>query len=373
VELIEPRPAVTTLGTRWRLAFFALAVATSVVALDQRHAFTRPTSALAYAALVVAAFAAATFGHVPKLLLVAAVLGGVTGLLLHPAQIDVAPFLLVFLVADLAEVGAVSALAGLASVGLVVALDAAGRFDGSAVWVLGIAFGWAGSVAVRAQMRLVDQLHARQGELVTRAALEERQRIAREVHDVVAHSLTVTMLHLSAARLSLDDDPAEAHESLVQAERAGRESLDEIRRSVGLLSTAQSSRARPMPTACDIAALVGELRDAGLAVQLDVAGDTAGLPADVGLALYRVAQESLANAAKHAPGAPVDVTLHVGPVGTRLSVSNACTAILPEPATKGGGAGIPGMQQRAASVGGTLRSGPTRGGWSVELRVPAAT
>jgi signal transduction histidine kinase len=375
VDVTEPRPDLTALGARWRLAFLTLAVATAVIALAQRHAFTQPSWSLAYAALVVAAFVAATFAPVPKPLLVAAVIGGVAGLLLHPTQIDVAPFLLVFLVADLADTGAFSAVAGLASVGLLIGLDAAGRFSGSAVWVLGVAFGWAGGIAVCAQMRLVDQLRTRQDELVTRAALEERQRIAREVHDVVAHSLTVTMLHLTAARLALDDDPAEAHASLVQAERAGRESLDEIRRSVGLLSAARGSGTRPMPTACDIVTLVDELRDAGLAVRLEVVGDAGALPVDVGLALYRVAQESLANAAKHAPGAPVEVTLRATPADTTLSVHNACpvTVTVPARVSDGGGAGIPGMHQRAASVGGVIRCGPARDGWTVELTVPAAT
>lgn len=373
MDVTEPRPDLTALGARWRLAFLTLAVATAVIALAQRHAFTQPSWSLAYAALVVAAFVAVTFAPVPKPLLVTAVIGGVAGLLLHPTQIDVAPFLLVFLVADLADTGAFSAVAGLASVGLLIGLDAAGRFSGSAVWVLGVAFGWAGGIAVCAQMRLVDQLRTRQDELVTRAALEERQRIAREVHDVVAHSLTVTMLHLTAARLALDDDPAEAHASLVQAERAGRESLDEIRRSVGLLSAARGSGTRPMPTACDIVTLVDELRDAGLAVRLEVVGDAGALPVDVGLALYRVAQESLANAAKHAPGATVEVTLRASRVDTTLSVHNACPVTVPARASNGGGAGIPGMHQRAASVGGVIRCGPARDGWTVELTVPAAT
>ena len=99
---------------------------------------------------------------------------------------------------------------------------------------------------------LIDHLKAAQAGLAERAAADERQRIAREIHDVVAHSLAVTMLHLTGARLALHRDPKEAEAALLEAERLGRESLAEIRRTVGLLAPEGTGTAAPMPTAADI-------------------------------------------------------------------------------------------------------------------------
>src|SRR5207237_7269040 len=126
-----------------------------------------------------------------------------------------------------------------------------------------------------------------------------RQRIAREIHDVVAHSLAVTMLHLTGARLALHRDPKEAEQALLEAERLGRESLAEIRRTVGLLAPEGTGTAAPMPTAVDIPQLVREFEAAGLDVDFELTCDAHALARATGLGLYRVAQESLSKAVWH--------------------------------------------------------------------------
>ena len=140
--------------------------------------------------------------------------------------------------------------------------------------------------------------------LAEKAATDERQRIAREVHDVIAHSMTVTMLHVTAARLAVargDDDAAT--EALLEAERAGRESLNEIRHTVGLLRTEPDGGIEaPQPGAGDIVQLVDGFAEAGVDVRLAVEGGLGRVSPPVGLTLFRVVQESLANAVRHQPG-----------------------------------------------------------------------
>src|SRR5262249_27706705 len=144
-----------------------------------------------------------------------------------------------------------------ASVALLVGLDIAGRFHGSVVWLLAIAFAWSGTALLQSRLRLIDEI----GE---RAAFEERQRIARELHDVIAHTLAVTMLQLTGARLALERDPDDAARALLEAERLGRQSLAEIRRTIGLLAPEAGDLTAPMPTATDVPDLVRELSNAGL-------------------------------------------------------------------------------------------------------------
>src|SRR5436853_615896 len=130
-----------------------------------------------------------------------------------------------------------------------IGVEVAGLYSGAFAYVLGIGIAWAWGYAVRQQYHLIVELKAAQAGLAERAAADERQRIAREIHDVVAHSLAVTMLHLTGARLALQHDPAEAAEALAEAERLGRQSLADIRRTVGLLADGgRAGAAPPMPT-----------------------------------------------------------------------------------------------------------------------------
>ncbi|HEY2428493.1 MAG TPA: hypothetical protein VGI06_06155, partial [Acidimicrobiales bacterium] len=200
------------------------------------------------------------------------------------------------------------------------------------------------------------------------------------------------MLHVSGARLALQDDPpglAEALDALTEAERQGRQSLGDIRRTVGLLaddSPGESQLAEPLPTAADVPALLSGFADAGLSVALAADGDLTTVPGTVGLAVYRVVQESVANAAKHAPGATVAVDLRVchgsWPLSSLSAVTGksgrvdvevrntACDRSAPVIDVPPGGLGIAGMTERVKSLGGRLSAGPDGDGWRVCARLP---
>lgn len=221
---------------------------------------------------------------------------------------------------------------------------------------------------IRRQQETVVELRRAQARLVGEATLFERQRIAREVHDVIAHSMTVVMMHLTAARMAVTRDPDAAAEALEEAERLGRSSLAEIRRTVGVLR-AEADRAtdRALPTGADVEALVDDFRAAGLTVDLHVTGQLGDVDGTAGLALYRVAQESLANAARHAPGAPVEVAITVG-TDVAARIANPIPASVR--ASTSAGHGLAGMTERAQVLGGTVVAGPDGPAWRVECRLP---
>ncbi|HEY3096051.1 MAG TPA: histidine kinase [Acidimicrobiia bacterium] len=311
--------------------------------------------------------------RLPQLLRTAMVLGAVLALVLNPVEIDFAPFFLVFLTAHHSMVASrvQSAIAAVGSIAVMVGVEIAGRYSGAFPYVLGILIAWAWGFAVRQQWELIQQLKAAQAGLAEQAAAEERQRIAREIHDVIAHSLAVTMLHLTGARLAIRRDPEEAEEALLEAERLGRESLAEIRRTVGLLAPEGTGTAAPMPTAADIPELVQEFEAAGLDVELELTGDPSTLAPATGLGLYRVAQESLSNVVRHAPGTPTSISLRIDHDMVRMQVRNQLGNSI-EPPTADGGQGVRGMRERITLLGGELQAGPGEHGWSVDVELPRA-
>jgi len=220
---------------------------------------------------------------------------------------------------------------------------------------------------IRQQIDLVAQLREAQAGLAERTRAEERNRIGRELHDVIAHTLTVSLLHITSARLAVEHDPDDAARALAEAERLSRESLDEVRLAVGTLHQhGDSGRTAPLPGADGLPALVERFRAAGADVILAVHGDTGRLHAATGLAVYRILQEALTNAIKHAAGAPTSVTLTVGADTARLAVDSAG-----EPGT-GTGLGVVSMRERAESMGGSCQAGPGGRGWLVEATLPLA-
>jgi signal transduction histidine kinase len=246
---------------------------------------------------------------------------------------------------------------------------------GWGAWLAGTAFAAFGCWFGRRQRDLAEQLRRAQAELAEQARLEERARIAREVHDVVAHALTVSLLHISGARLAVGDatgDTAEADAALGQAERLTRAALGEVRHTVGMLrdGTAhpRSGPEAPLPDARRIGELVDDVRAAGVDVRLEADLMPDDLPATTGLALYRIVQESLTNTARHAPGRPVSVRLTQADGAVTVDVLTTGT---PAPAGTGGGAGLSSMRQRAESVGGTCSAGPGEDGWRVRAVLPA--
>ena len=290
-----------------------------------------------------------------------------------PIPGDFAPLLLSL------SVGVVSALTSLKG-GILAAGSAAAllwaaaawhRLDTPAMYFAFIGIGWLVGYLMRIQQELLVEQREMQAKLAGLVAADERRRIAREVHDVIAHSLSVTLLHLTAARhtLEYDGDEAAAVRALQDAERLGRQAMTDIRRTVGLLDAASSARA-PEPGIGDIAALVEDFADAGLDVVLTVSGELDGVSAATGLALYRIAQESLANVAKHAQDAPVTVTLDVDRSAVRLDVVNEFRW------TSGDGSvtpgrGVQGMRQRVELLGGTIDVGPFVDHWAVRVAAPA--
>jgi signal transduction histidine kinase len=236
---------------------------------------------------------------------------------------------------------------------------------GWGAWLAGITLAIAAGLLVRHERDLVAQLKEAQAGLAERARAEERNRIARELHDVIAHTLTVSLLHVTSARLAVEHGLDGAARSLAEAERLGRESLDEVRTAVGMLhQDGDAARTAPLPGAHGLPALIEQFRSAGADAALSVDGDTGRLPATTGLALYRILQEALTNAAKHAPGARTTVRLAVEAGEARLAVDTAGA-----PRT-GSGFGVLNMRERAESLGGTCEAGPGGHGWLVQATFP---
>lgn len=257
---------------------------------------------------------------------------------------------------------------------MIVILSVSGAFGGFGWpnWLFGLAFAWgAGEVVYRYALTIVE-LRETRALIANQAAVNERRRIARDVHDLVGHSLSVVMLHLTGARHLVKKDPDEAIRALEQAEAAGRSSLAEIRRTVGLLreDSDAPSAALPSPDLTDIASLVAEFAEAGLNVELTISGDLAGVDAADALAGYRIVQEAVTNVTRHTSGAHVAVTVNVLGDSYEVRVLNMGGSEMPS--RPGSGFGLVSMRERAKSVGGSLLAGPTPGGWSVEASVPTA-
>jgi signal transduction histidine kinase len=238
---------------------------------------------------------------------------------------------------------------------------------GWGAWFMGIAFTTVACVFARRLRLTVVELRATQAELAARTRAEERSRIAGEVHDVIGHALTVSLLHIGSARLALDDDPDEARASLVEAERLARRSLEEVRATVGLMRSDDPGRTTPLPGATDIAGLVESFRRAGAPVRLTVDGEIGSLGPTRGLAAYRIVQEALTNATRHAAGEPVEVCVVVDDAAVTVAVRNGGT---PDPGAVPG-SGLLGMRDRARAVGGRVTAGAADQGWLVEAVLPS--
>lgn len=356
---------------------------TLTVALVQRDALLppRPVALLALLALA-PGLVELRWCTMPRPLFVGVTLAATAGLLVAPTETDFTPFLFVLLAVEVAATSrlALAVSTVLAACAVALALGLRGQDEGWWLWVPGIAAGGVAGYAVQAQMRLLLQERATRAALAERLAAEDRQRVAREVHDVVAHSLGVTMLHLTAARHALESEPEpadidEAVDSLRAAERVGRQAMGDIRRTIGLLDgPGPAPGDAPAPGAGELPRLVEEFRAAGIDVRYELRGELGGLSRAAGLDLYRVAEESLANVAKHAPGGCADLVVQAAGDGVRLVVRSSATgdgpaAPAPDPAPPGG-RGLRGMRERVELQGGTLRTGPEGGGWCVEATLP---
>ncbi|WP_228718152.1 histidine kinase [Kitasatospora acidiphila] len=213
--------------------------------------------------------------------------------------------------------------------------------------------------------RLQQQEHAARAAEAESAALDERARIAREIHDVLAHSLSAQLVHLEAARLMLDGgaDREQIRERVVAARRMAQEGLKETKQALSAL--------RGEFTA--VGEFLVELADQERA-ELTVTGTPRPLAAETGLAVRRTAQEALTNIRKHAPAAQRTIRLSYLPEEVELEIRNTASPaseVSTELAGSGSGYGLLGMRERAELLGGSLRAGPGADGWSVLLRLPA--
>ena len=199
------------------------------------------------------------------------------------------------------------------------------------------------------------------------AAIAERGRIARELHDVLAHSLSGAAIQLQGARKLAEREHAAAalSDAIDRASELVKDGLANARQAVGAL------RGDGLPTIAELPSLIDRYKaDMNLDVTLRIEGDARTLPADPSLALYRGAQEALTNVARYAPRACTTVVLRYERERTTLSVHNGASADAPHPGM-GGGRGLDGLRERIARASGTMSAGPTADGWRVEIEVPA--
>lgn len=208
-----------------------------------------------------------------------------------------------------------------------------------------------------------------------RALVEERTRIARELHDVVAHSMSVIQVQASTARYRLPEIGEVAAAEFDDIAATARTSLAEMRRMLGVLRTEdQTAELAPQHGIDDIPSLVDSIRRAGVDVGLVIEGGHAATGADsaVQIAAFRIVQEALSNAVRHSPGARVTVRVHADSASIRIRVHNDAS---PEaPSDPSGGYGLRGMRERAELLGGSLRAGPDQeGAWTVDAVLPLAS
>jgi signal transduction histidine kinase len=237
-----------------------------------------------------------------------------------------------------------------------------------------IAYGYLLGTRRRLQRALVQGRAREQRQQARSALLEERARIARELHDVVAHHMSVIAVRAETAPFRIPGLPEAVKDDMAETGAIAREALTEMRRLLGVLRGADAgAELAPQPGMDGLEGLVAAVRGAGLAVDLRVDGGQRPLPAGVGLSAYRILQEALSNTLRHAPGAHVAVEVGYEPDRLRLRVQNDAPPPLgserPPPAPPGHG--IVGMRERAAMLGGTLAAGPTSdGGFLVEAVLP---
>ncbi|PZF79570.1 two-component sensor histidine kinase [Jiangella anatolica] len=209
-------------------------------------------------------------------------------------------------------------------------------------------------------------------EKARRTILEERSRIARDLHDVVAHHMSMVVVQAETAPYRLDGLGDDARAEFASISGSARQALDEIRGLLGVLrGTDEAVALAPQPDLAQLGDLVDGARRSGVVVELTTTGTPpTEMPATVGLSAYRIVQESLANAVRHAPGAEVTVDVAYTPRAVELRIHNTAPAAAGKP-TAPSGHGLPGMHERAAVVGGTLTAGPTAtGGFAVTAVLP---
>jgi signal transduction histidine kinase len=227
---------------------------------------------------------------------------------------------------------------------------------------------WAAGRLVRRYRELAETLERERAEHARLAIVEERARISRELHDVVAHSVSTMVVQAGAERLAVQDERPETAEVLAGIEDTGREALAEMRRLLGMLRRDGDELAlAPQPSLAHLEALAVRMGRAGLPTTIEVQGEPLRLPPGIDLAAYRIVQEALTNALKHSRGTQARVLVRYEPGAVELEIVDDGI-----PQTAGaGGHGLAGMRERVALYGGRLDAGPRPGGgYAVSAQLP---
>jgi signal transduction histidine kinase len=278
--------------------------------------------------------------------------------------------------------------AGIYVVGMALSLIGFSRDTGSSfdalfpdflVNLLALILAWTVGVTVRTRRAYVAALEAR-AELLERerednarlAVALERGRIAREMHDVVAHNVSVVVVQAAAAERLVETDPERARQAMRDVAATGRLALTEMRRLLGVLRDGDASDdLGPQPGVAELRALAGTVEDAGMQVELSVQGEERPLPASAALSVYRIVQEALTNSLRHAGPARARVILRYLPDALEVQVSDNGVGVVPP--AEHGGHGLIGMRERVALFGGELTAGPRpEGGYAVVARIPTS-
>jgi signal transduction histidine kinase len=358
-------PMVTVGGRRYdrapeAVAVVALCAAVGLVALRRRIGVIGPLSALAAVGLA-AIPAPAWLLNSSFVYLLAMFVCGISGYL-AVGRVGLLGLGVVWVVASLAEWrNPERSVANWLAVGAFMSI----------AWCAGLLARRPVSQARLAEERAVRFEHE-QDEAARRAVTEERQRIARELHDIIAHSVSVMTMQTGAVRRLLLPDQVRERESLLSVEQTGRDAMSEMRRLVGLLKEEDSAAAySPQPGMQSLDALIATVREAGLSVDVAFEGEPHDLPPGVDLTAFRVVQESLTNALKHAGPARAWVRVGWAAGELRIEVGNDGHSRPHGPHT---GFGHAGMRERLSLYGGRLESGPsTDGGYVVRAYLPVRT
>ncbi len=235
-------------------------------------------------------------------------------------------------------------------------------------WASGLVYARRGREARRLERR-GEQLAADYAAESARALTAERARIAREIHDIVAHNVSVIVLQARGGRRALRRSPVEARQAFDSIESAGQQALVELRRLLGIAAAEGEAPAlAPQPGLCNLDALVQGVRDAGLPVTVRIEGRPVELPAGVDLAAYRLIQEGLTNSLKHAGDARATVVVRYQETAVELELGDDGRGTV---GSSGAGRGLVGMRERVSLYGGSMQSGDRPGGgYVITARLP---
>jgi signal transduction histidine kinase len=246
-----------------------------------------------------------------------------------------------------------------------------------------IALPWLAALMLRRRrdqaLALADHLkrvHRERADRERAVLIEERARIARELHDIVAHAVSVMVVNVGAARMQLDLDPQRSREPLLRAEQTGRQALAELRRLLGVLRTGpdddDAAAVTPQPDLTDLQRLAEQWQTSGVSVGLRRSGDVSTLDPGLQVSAFRIVQEALTNAVKHGPATRVEVDLRRTADRLVIEVHDDGTGRRTGLGLPTSGHGLIGMQERAAIFGGHVSAGPASpGGWQVRAELPA--